>query len=1479
MLAGTLELQLLADVARIKSDMDRASRIVSSGASSMQKAMELVKVAMASVASGFAVATLVRNIQAVVAEWDELGKAAQRAGFQSAQAMGEFQYAAKLAGTDARGFETAMGKLSEKMADAAGGNKQAAALFAALGIQVKDSTGALRSNEDVLTDLARAFSTFRDGPEKSALAMDLFSKAGKDLIPLLNGGATGLATLRQEFRELYGVLDAEAIKAAEQFNDNLEKLKIASGALSRSMVEELLPALVRISDKMVEAARNGGILRGVWAGIAEFANIIGGGKKGGPGWFDWMDMAGKSKEVRRLADEVKRLEDLKKNGKLGYEGQFMLDATLAGLAKAKAQFRTELAILDAQKAGLYSVDASDAQSRRMAGGGYDPRPAAPVIPKPDPAAAAAVAKAAAAAKRELEDQKRLLADLSGVQADYMAQLERLQKLRVLQNMTDERYVALVEELIKKQPGVKEFYEEQAQASEEASKRMAAAQEEEAKVTAEVNEILNDQQKMRAEQIDGANELLEAIEFETQALTMTNVEREKAIALRDLERSGLDKSSQAYADLAAKITAAVEQREAVRAHLELWKQVDDTARDVWHSIFEDGENAFKNLGQSLKRYLIDMLYQMTVRPWLLNITAQMTGTGGAGGMVAGALGGGPAGGGGGFLQNIFGAGIQALTGASVGASGASLGIANMAGAFGGDALGTLIAANGSWAGVSAGAGAAGAAAGGLAGIMGTVGAALPWIGAAIAIASLFMGDDDPTPKKEGYHVPYLENANWSTRNDADVAAASKQLAEGIQAQYESIITAYGGTGGLQFGAGYITDPEGDAPTIARVGAGRDGTEAFVYHRDDIGRSEQELQAAIAEMGGRAVLQGLQDADLVGKMGEYLEALGDIATLTAETVTEAIAKVQKAATEKANLEEMIYQMTHTEEEKLLRARQQEIDAIDESNEALLRRVWQLQDEQRAAVTLAEALDTAAASSRDWMQFIGGINSGIRQYIDSLNTSPAGMLSSGERLGNAREQFFDQMRLARAGDRDALSNITQYADTFIGAQTDYTASGPQTRRTIEMVQRMLESLPEMQSAEEYLASVLREVSQNEINALLNGFESMDLNVDGMLSFDELQAALGPHAQSLIDAMDTNGDGQISRLELLSTNVTAVTGAIDANGDGQITELERLQAAIYSSGGSTLEGLRREFGRLDRNVDGLLNFRELRAALGPAAGVVMNAVDRNGDRQISRTELLNASVRNDTQVLRNVGDRLWDGLWGTAGLLEARFDQLDTTADGLLNFRELRAALGPLASDGTIRALMRRADTNNDGQLSHLEIINASTIDLGDIIRETSEEQIARQEEAIQAQTQAMMMDPVTGINVTLWEQLTGLTWSGESVPATPPAGSEWATWQPGQPVPTTGFANGGYHEGGWRWVGERGPELEFTGPARYYSAEQSARMAGGDAGTQISELKDEIAGVRRVLGTFAQRNLEQGARLVANSDTSTQAVKMNLIKVERV
>ena len=59
---------------------------------------------------------------------------------------------------------------------------------------------------------------------------------------------------------------------------------------------------------------------------------------------------------------------------------------------------------------------------------------------------------------------------------------------------------------------------------------------------------------------------------------------------------------------------------------------------------------------------------------------------------------------------------------------------------------------------------------------------------------------------------------------------------------------------------------------------------------------------------------------------------------------------------------------------------------------------------------------------------------------------------------------------------------------------------------------------------------------------------------------------------------------------------------------------------------------------------------------------------------------------------------------------------------------------------------------------------------------------------------------------------------------------------------FAMGGYHTGGLRMVGERGPELEATGPSRIFSHNQTSGMfRDPDLKEAVNDLRREVSGLR--------------------------------------
>lgn len=129
-------------------------------------------------------------------------------------------------------------------------------------------------------------------------------------------------------------------------------------------------------------------------------------------------------------------------------------------------------------------------------------------------------------------------------------------------------------------------------------------------------------------IKTAREMLDALQFETALLGMNTQEREVATAMRELERAGVVKGTEAYEAYAEAIRQGVVDKATQQEGLAFWKSVDQTAHDVFVSVADEGEDAFKKIGKTIKSAVLDMLYQMTVKKWIIQISGQGgAGTGG------------------------------------------------------------------------------------------------------------------------------------------------------------------------------------------------------------------------------------------------------------------------------------------------------------------------------------------------------------------------------------------------------------------------------------------------------------------------------------------------------------------------------------------------------------------------------------------------------------------------------------------------------------------------------------------------------------------------------------------------------------------------------------------------------------------------------------------------------------------------------------
>ncbi len=199
---------------------------------------------------------------------DELSKLSQKTGI-AIEDLSALKYAGDLSNVSIDDLATGIKKLGNNMAAAAGGNKEIAAVFTAIGVSATTTAGQLRNTDDVLSDIADRFASYQDGAGKAALATELFGKNGAALIPLLNVGRAGLADMKDEAEKLGIVIGDKLGKEAEAFNDNLTRLNAAVRGAKISLASELLPTLDATLEAFVRNTKAAGLFKGALLTIGE----------------------------------------------------------------------------------------------------------------------------------------------------------------------------------------------------------------------------------------------------------------------------------------------------------------------------------------------------------------------------------------------------------------------------------------------------------------------------------------------------------------------------------------------------------------------------------------------------------------------------------------------------------------------------------------------------------------------------------------------------------------------------------------------------------------------------------------------------------------------------------------------------------------------------------------------------------------------------------------------------------------------------------------------------------------------------------------------------------------------------------------------------------------------------------------------------------------------------------------------------------
>ncbi len=185
----------------------------------------------------------------IAAQAAELEDASEQTGL-AADELQAYSLAGALGGASAGDFANALKKLSKEMATGTDESGQASKLFKTLGIDTKNAEGGVRSFAEVLPDIAQKIADLPSPAQQTALALQVFGKAGTKLLPVLKQGRAGVEALKAQLDELGGGFSEEAINRADEYDDSIIKLEYSFRSLKSLLVTAVAPILTTVVDKV-----------------------------------------------------------------------------------------------------------------------------------------------------------------------------------------------------------------------------------------------------------------------------------------------------------------------------------------------------------------------------------------------------------------------------------------------------------------------------------------------------------------------------------------------------------------------------------------------------------------------------------------------------------------------------------------------------------------------------------------------------------------------------------------------------------------------------------------------------------------------------------------------------------------------------------------------------------------------------------------------------------------------------------------------------------------------------------------------------------------------------------------------------------------------------------------------------------------------------------------------------------------------------
>src|SRR5882672_272245 len=197
--------------------------------------------------AGISVAAIAGLVKQTINLGEQIGLAAQKAGLGTKD-FSELAYAAKRDNIEIEALSKAFKAMQVSLSNASQGGKDQTLTLHALGLEFKDLQGLKPDQQFEL--LAQRISELKDPADRTRASVELFGKAGADLLPMFEKGAAGIRKAREEAKQLGQSFDETTINHLREAEEAGKKLEASWGAFAVTMTAKVSPAIASVLDKL-----------------------------------------------------------------------------------------------------------------------------------------------------------------------------------------------------------------------------------------------------------------------------------------------------------------------------------------------------------------------------------------------------------------------------------------------------------------------------------------------------------------------------------------------------------------------------------------------------------------------------------------------------------------------------------------------------------------------------------------------------------------------------------------------------------------------------------------------------------------------------------------------------------------------------------------------------------------------------------------------------------------------------------------------------------------------------------------------------------------------------------------------------------------------------------------------------------------------------------------------------------------------------